>query len=337
MNELVLGVFGILFLLGFLVMALLLFKQKESFDNQILSLHKLMIESLSRQENLTSDMSDTVVDRFLMMNKNITQTLSNAQASSANSLNSLEHKFSFVVDKMAELESSNSSVTLLKDEIIRLNRVFSNPKLRGNFGEFELEKILRLSYGENSKFYELQKSYPSGVRVDAALKIKSGLILPIDSKFPLTNYLKIFDDESYKKAFLKDIKKHINDISTRYITPPDTTEFAVMFLPSEAVFNAACESEILEFAYQKGVFLSSPTTLMALLYSLGAFLKDEQISKNVMVIKKEIFELSNEFIKFKKHSKDALIYATKLRDAINLIQESSQRLSDRFDNISKLD
>ncbi|WP_216832732.1 DNA recombination protein RmuC [Campylobacter corcagiensis] len=314
----------------------LLFKQKESFDTQILSLHKFMMESLSRQENLTNDMSDTVIDRFFMMSKNINQSLMNAQTNSTNSLNSLEHKFSSIVDKMAELKSSNSSVTLLKDEIIRLNRVFSNPKLRGNFGEFELEKILRLSYGENSKFYELQKSYPSGVRVDAAIKIKNDLILPIDSKFPLTNYLKIFDDESCKRAFLKDIKKHINDISTRYITPPKTTEFAVMFLPSEAVFGAACDGEILEFAYQKGVFLASPTTLMALLYSVGVFLKDEQISKNATVIKKEIFELSNEFIKFKKHSRAALSYATKLREAISLIEESSQKLSDRFDTISKL-
>lgn len=338
MNELFLAIFGLVFLVGFLLLAFLLFKQKESFDLKILELHKFMMENSTKQESFANDMSDAVIDRFFMMSKNISQTLSSTQTNSANSLNSLDMKFSAILNKMSDLESSNSSVSLLKDEIIKLNKIFSNPKLRGNFGEFELEKILRLSYGENSKFYELQKSYPSGVRVDAALRIKDELFLPIDSKFPLTNYLEIYENGSDTKLFMNDMKKHINDISTKYISPPNTTEFAIMFMPSEAIFVYVCENldEILEYAYKKGVFISSPTTIMSLLYSLSVFLKDEQISKNTKVIKQEIYELSNEFKNFRKQNRQALNYATKLRDAIVLIDENSENIADRFDKVANL-
>lgn len=334
--ELVLVIVVVVLVVGFFMVIYMLFRQREFFNSQILTMQKLIMERASSQESLMSDVSDSVIDRVYSMSRDINQTLTTSQTNSTNSLNSLDMKFNTILSKVSDLESSNSSVGVLKDEVMKLNRVFSNPKSRGSYGEFELEKILRLSYGENSKFYELQKLYPSGVRVDAALMIKDNLFLPIDSKFPLTNYLKI--NEIGSKAFKGDMKKHINDIANKYITPPNTTEFAVMFIPSEAVFVYVCEhlGDVMEYGYQRAVFISSPSTLMALLYSLSVFLKDEQISKNAKIIKKEIYALSVEFEVFRKQNRQALKFATNLRDAVNLIDRSCESIADKFSSISRL-
>ncbi|NLY03427.1 MAG: DNA recombination protein RmuC [Campylobacter sp.] len=332
-----------LFFLALIVVVFLLLRQRELFNAKISELERFLTDQNSKNQSISNDINDALIDRFFDMSRSINQTISNTQNSSANSLNSLEFKFNSLLSKINELKSANVGVDALKDEVIKLNSVFSNSKLRGNYGEFELEKVLRLSYGENSNFYKLQKIYSNGLIVDACLKLKKDLILPIDSKFPLSNYQKILSSQSKNeqklasKALEIDMKKHIDDISIKYILPPKTTEYAVLFLPSEAIFAYICESlpQVLEYGYEKAIFISSPSTLMALLYSFELFLRDEQINENASAIRDEIYALSNEFNLFKKHNKQALSYATKLRDAINLINDSSDIISNKFDKISK--
>lgn len=348
-NYIVILVVITAFLLVFLLV-FLIFKQREFFYSQILNLQKLINEQNIKNQNLMSDINDSLIDRFFMLNKNLSDTMTNSNLTTSNALNSsfvtLDERFQNILEKINELENANTSTISLKDEVIKLNRIFSNQKLRGNYGEFELNKVLNLSYGQNTKFYEIQKKLPNGKIVDVALNLKPNLIIPIDSKFPLTGYERVCNANDDKKEliqankeFIKDMKKHIDDISSKYILPPYTTEYAVLFIPSEAIFTYICSnlSEIFSYMNEKSIFLASPSTLMALLSSFSLFIKDEKISKEIKTIKTQIFELSKEFETFKKQSKAVANYADKLRDASNTLLNNSEIISNKFDKINKLD
>jgi len=149
-----------------------------------------------------------------------------------------------------------------------LQEFLRSPKLRGNIGEEVLKDLLAQMFPKEA-FY-LQHTFKSGEKVDVALKTEAG-ILPIDSKFPMENFQKMIktenkqEREKIKKVFIADIKRHIKDIARKYILPEEgTMDFALMYLPSEAVYYEVVNlPELLDFARQYRVYPVSPTTLYA--------------------------------------------------------------------------
>lgn len=147
-----------------------------------------------------------------------------------------------------------------------LQDFLKNPKLRGNIGEQVLKDLISQMFPKNSFF--LQYQFRSGEKVDAAIKTDAG-ILPIDSKFPMENFQKMTksetdeDKKTYEKEFIKDVKKHIDAISKKYILPEEgTMDFALMYIPSEAVYYDLINlPEIIEYARKARVYLVSPNTL----------------------------------------------------------------------------
>ena len=149
-----------------------------------------------------------------------------------------------------------------------LQDFLKSPKLRGNIGEEVLKDLISQTFPKNS-FY-LQYQFSSGEKVDAAIKTDAG-ILPIDSKFPMENFAKMVkavtqtEKDSYKKEFTRDVRKHIDDISKKYILPEEgTMDFCLMYIPSEPVYYEIANSpELLDYARRKRVYAVSPTTLYA--------------------------------------------------------------------------
>jgi DNA recombination protein RmuC len=154
-----------------------------------------------------------------------------------------------------------------------LQEFLKSPKLRGNIGEQVLKDLIAQMFPKNSFF--LQYEFKSGEKVDAAIKTDAG-ILPIDSKFPMENFQKMFkaenqiEKDSFKKEFIRDVKKHINAISKKYILPGEgTMDFALMYVPSESVYyELANEPEVLDFARKERVYIVSPSTLYAHLQTI---------------------------------------------------------------------
>lgn len=143
---------------------------------------------------------------------------------------------------------------------------FQSPKLRGNIGEQVLKDLISEAFPKAS--FNLQYSFKSGEKVDAAIKTSAG-ILPIDSKFPMENFRKMITAGSKKeritakKEFIKNVKKHIKEIARKYILPEEgTLDFAFMYLPSETVFyEVANNADLLEYARQLRIYPVSPNTL----------------------------------------------------------------------------
>ena len=149
-----------------------------------------------------------------------------------------------------------------------LQDFLKNPKLRGNLGEEVLKDLLNQVFPKNAVY--LQYQFKSGEKVDAALKTDAG-ILPIDSKFPMENFQKMVKGETEdereraKREFSRDVKKHIDAISKKYILPEEgTVDFAIMYVPSESVYYEIVNLlEVMEYARNQRVYPVSPTTMYA--------------------------------------------------------------------------
>jgi len=173
-----------------------------------------------------------------------------------------------------------------------LQEFLQSPKLRGNIGEQVLKDLITQMFPKSS-FY-LQHTFKSGEKVDAAIKTAAG-ILPIDSKFPMENFQKMSkaerqkEREAFKKVFIRDIKKHISDISKKYILPEEgTMDFALMYMPSESVYyEVVNESELMRLAQRSRVYPVSPTTLYAHLQTILLSFEGQKIETRA----REVFSM----------------------------------------------
>jgi len=173
-----------------------------------------------------------------------------------------------------------------------LQEFLQSPKLRGNIGEQVLADMIGQTFPKNSFF--LQYTFKSGMKVDAVLKTDAGLLC-IDSKFPMENFNLMHKGETdeirklAKKDFVSDVKKHINDISKKYILPEEgTMDFALMYIPSEAVYYDIVNStDIMENARKNRVYPVSPNTLYAHLQVLLLSFQGKEMEQK----SREIFRL----------------------------------------------
>jgi len=182
--------------------------------------------------------------------------------------NSLDTRLDSATQLMGQIRQDAGRFAELSVSMKNLQDYLKSPKLRGNIGEQVLKDLISQMFPKNSFF--LQYTFKSGDKVDAAIKTDAG-ILPIDSKFPAENFQKLMaaDNENEKevarKEFVRDVKKHITDISQKYILPEEgTMDFALMYVPSEPVYyEVVNEMELTEFSRKNRVYPVSPNTLYA--------------------------------------------------------------------------
>jgi len=181
---------------------------------------------------------------------------------------SLDSRLDNATQLMGQIRQDAGRFAELSLSMKNLQDYLKSPKLRGNIGEQVLKDLISQMFPKNCFF--LQYSFKSGNKVDAAIKTDAG-ILPIDSKFPSENFQKMMgaenenEEEGWRKEFVRDVKKHITDISQKYILPEEgTMDFALMYVPSEPVYyEVVNEMELTDFARKNRVYPVSPNTLYA--------------------------------------------------------------------------
>jgi DNA recombination protein RmuC len=231
-----------------------------------------------------------------------------------------------------------------------LQDFLQSPKLRGGLGEEVLKEMIGQTFPKNA--FHLQYPFKSGVKVDAVLKTEAGLLC-IDSKFPMENFNLMHKGEteaernSAKKQFIADVKKHIEDISRKYILPDEgTMDFALMYIPSEAVYYEAVNiPEISIFARKLRVYPVSPNTLYAHLQVLllsfeGKDLeqKSREVFRILRAVQKDYGKVEENLSVLQKHLNNAYnMMANVLSSFTQLGQKiaSTQRLGDGKDGIIK--
>lgn len=183
-----------------------------------------------------------------------------------------------------------------------LQQFLSSPKLRGNIGEQVLKDLITQMFPKSS--FHLQYGFKSGEKVDAAIKTGAG-ILPIDSKFPMENFTKMNSTENVEERkraradFNRDIKKHIKDISRKYILPEEgTMDFALMYIPSESVYyEVVNEQELIELAQRARVYPVSPTTLYAHLQTILLSFEGQKIESKAREVFASLRAIQKDYTK----------------------------------------
>ena len=142
-----------------------------------------------------------------------------------------------------------------------------------------------------------------------------------------------------EKLFVADVKKHINDISEKYIIPGETSDEAIMFLPAEALFAEinAYHPDLINYAYNKRVWITGPTTLISTLSIISMILKNMERDKYTKIIHEELNKLSIEFTRFKDRW-DKLSRSVKtVNQSIDELSTTSEKITKRFDSINNVD
>ncbi len=221
-----------------------------------------------------------------------------------------------------------------------MQNVLTDKKSRGIFGEVQLNAILRSIFGEKRELYDLQYTFESGVMVDAIIKAPEPVgMIPIDSKFPLENYTKMIEDAKFKSEFKQNIKKHINDISQKYLIKGVTAEIAIMFMPAEAIFAEinAYHDDLIEYARNKKVWIASPTTLMALLTTIMAIVRDIKTQEQAKKIQEELLKLSENFKRYKIRWESLAKHIETVSKDVKDITTTTNKISSEFERIEKVE
>lgn len=218
-----------------------------------------------------------------------------------------------------------------------LQEFLQSPKLRGNIGEQVLRDMIGQTFPKNS--FHLQYQFRSGVKVDAALKTDAGLLC-IDSKFPMENFTLMHKGETEairvaaKREFASDVKKHVSDISKKYILPEEgTLDFALMYIPSESVYyEIANMNDLMEFARKSRVYPVSPNTLYAHLQVLllsfqGKELeqKSREVFRLLRAIQKDYEKVGDNLSVLGKHVNNAYNSMSSVSGSFNLLGQKLSR------------
>lgn len=256
--------------------------------------------------------------------------------------------FTNILERLTKIDEAQKKIDNLSSDIISLQSILTDKKSRGIFGEVNLKHILSSVFGDkNDKIYQMQYSFSNNTIADAVLFAPPPLgTIAIDSKFPLESYKIMVDKDTSKleremasKQFKIDVKKHIDAISSKYIIMGVTSNQAIMFLPAEAIFAElnAYHNDLIEYAYSKNVWITSPTTLMATITVIQVLLMNIERDKYAKIIHEELNKLGLEFSRYKERwDKLSRSIETVSKDAQNLYI-TTDKITKRFDSINKVD
>jgi DNA recombination protein RmuC len=270
----------IVIIIGFVVLGLIMVSQKppKSSDATLVEWLKTMQNSIEKtNRDLNEAMRGSSSDMARVLSANSKQ---------------LNERLDTAAHVIGDLKKNLGEMSEVGRGIRSLQEFLQSPKLRGNIGEQVLSDMIGQTFPKNS--FHLQYTFKSGMKVDAALKTDAGLLC-IDSKFPMENFTLLHSGETEiirsqaKKDFVTDVKKHLSDISKKYILPEEgTMDFALMYIPSEAVYyELANINDLMNFARSVRVYPVSPNTLYAHLQVLLLSFQGKELENK----SREVFRL----------------------------------------------
>jgi len=253
--------------------------------------------------------------------------------------------FADVLKRLALIDKAQENIAQLSTNVVSLQEVLSDKRSRGAFGEVQLNALVSNMMPENS--YSLQHTFANGVRADCVLFLPepTGTIC-IDSKFPLESYQRMVDfaagdadRKSAEQQFRQDIKKHIKDISSKYIITGETSNGAVMFIPAEAVFAEihGHYPDLVEEAQRASVWLVSPTTMMAVLTTARSVLKDAATREQVHIIKDLLDKLSDDFGRFQTRMDKLATHIDQANRDVSDVNKSAKKITSHFTKIKNVE
>jgi len=333
----ILLIFLMFLLLGFFWLILKL-KQGESsiplLQQQILELQKQVSISLTEGSKRVDEQLNNISKLMADSNKTLGERFEGATKVVGD-----------VQKSLGELSRATGQMIDVGKDISKLQEILQAPKLRGVMGEMFLGELLTQILP--SKHFEMGHSFRSGEKVDAIIRVGK-MLVPIDSKFPLENFKRLIESKTEderkvnRKGFARDVKKHVDVISQKYILPDEgTSDFAFMYIPAENVYyevimsSDGLQENICDYAVEKRVIPVSPNTLLAYLQVIVMGLKGLEIEKNAREVMNYLGRLQGDLGRFRD---DFEVVGKHIYNAKNKYEESErmlERLGDKILNANK--
>ena len=254
--------------------------------------------------------------------------------------------FTDVVKRLALIDEAQKKISELSSSVISLQSILDDKRSRGAFGEVQLSALVKNLMPAHT--YSLQHTLSNNTRCDCILFLPepTGSVV-IDAKFPLETYRKLnlaensseLSMKQLRQQFRQDLKTHIQDIASKYLISGETADGAMMFIPAETIFSDihAHYPDIVEFAYEKRVWFVSPTTMMAILTTARAVLKDADTREQIHIIQKHLNDLGVDFSRFQKRMDNLVKHIDQARDDAEDVNKSAKKITNRFNKIEKLE
>lgn len=315
---------------------------QEGLQKSSASIQQQLLENLQhhthalnqRMQGLTED----IQQKLQMINQQVEKRLSDG-------FEKTTETFSRIVERLAVIDAAQKKITELSSSVVNLQELLSDKRARGAFGEVQLSGLLHNVLPENS--FALQYTLSNGKRVDCLLFLPAPTgHVAIDAKFPLENYKQASNpnlSETERKAaeqrFRLDIRKHIQDIADKYIIEGETADGAIMFIPAEAIFAEihANYPDIVELSHKLRVWLASPATVMAILTTARAVLKDAATRKQVHIIQNHLRALALDFNRFEKRMEALAKHIAQAHNDVAEVQTSAGKITSRFNKIEQVE
>ena len=315
---------------------------QETLENGLHSVRMQVLDALTRS-------ADELGKRFDGLTQSTDQRLKDisgqVEKRLAEGFEKTTETFADVLKRLALIDEAQKKITELSTNVVSLQEVLSDKRSRGAFGEVQLNALVRNVLPESS--FSLQHTLSNERIADCVLFLPepTGSVV-IDAKFPKESFDRMTDfnraeteRKDAERQFKVDIRKHINDISDRYILPGETSDGAVMFIPAEAIFAEihAHHPDLVETAHEHRVWLVSPTTLMAILNTARAVLKDEATRKQVHVIQEHLGLLAKDFDRFQDRMENLSRHIRQAHEDVDQVHISAGKITSRFQKIEKVE
>ena len=315
-------------------------------------LGKLEVSMMKEMGNFKNDLSRDLNDDFTKLNEGVEKRLllinDKVNERLDQNFEKTNKTFQNVIERLSRIDEAQKKIDNLSGDIISLQSILTDKKTRGIYGEVNLKHILVSVFGErNDNIYRLQYTFSTGVIADSVLFAPEPLgTICIDSKFPLEHYQAMVDKrltsemrDKYEKMFRMDMKKHIDAIADKYIIPGETSNQAILFLPAEAIFAEinAYHTDIINYAYSKHVWITSPTTLVSTLTVIEMIIKNIERDKYTSIIHDELNKLGLEFARYKERwDKLARSIQTVNKDVEN-VSITTDKITKKFESINRVE
>ncbi|MBQ6135532.1 MAG: DNA recombination protein RmuC [Bacilli bacterium] len=286
-------------------------------------------------------LNEQLEKRLLMINEKVNERLDQ-------NFEKTNKTFINVMERLSKIDEAQKKIETLSTDIVSLQSVLTDKKTRGIYGEVNLQHILANVFGEkNDSIYRLQYTLSTGSIADCVLFAPDPLgTICIDSKFPLENYQLMVDKkipiearENYEKMFKQDMKKHIDAISSKYIISGETTDQAILFLPAEAIFAEvnAYHPDLIDYAYKRRVWITSPTTLISTLTVIQMIIKNIERDQYTSIIHEELNKLGLEFARYKERWDKLAKSIQSVNKDVESVSITADKISKKFEIINQVD